>query len=343
MKKHSLKIMTTGCLLFSFEATASTCTDINCKALGYSTENIDGCMEYIYCPLDPSYKKCILKGTDDCSYFTKSDKTDWCDENYLVKCPSDPSLTLCGKVKDGYCGVEGYDSAYQTIDDCPEGEEINLLKFPWGTCGKCVTGCPEGYSSLLQSVADCGTSDDWTFSSTISSTGKICGKCETKPCPSGYSTAYQTVSDCGYGAWNLSSSGTSGGKKCNKCIAKTCSDYTFIAPDGVEHSLSTFSSQNGYMCGAAQRVASGVSTKTCYPCYRCNINMCRDESDVIPVKFGAPFEGCPMGWYALTDVSRGYRNATYGEYTGKCGTAECVTAEEAENYPLAGGSYDECY
>lgn len=352
MKNIMIKIFGIGYLLTGFNAYALTCVNDyggtescasnsktigNCETLGYSTEDVHNCGQYIYCPYDKNYKKCVREDDDDCYGYSRDDKTAWCKDGYVVECPSDSSLTACGKVREDFCGnAAGYNPDYKSINDCPGGskdwEDFRLIKLPWGTCGKCISSCPEGYSPAYQDVSDCGASDEWVYSYVKSELGKRCGKCERKTCPTGYSTAYQTLEDCGNGAWSrLENNGTVGNVKCNKCIAKTCSNYVFTAPDGLEHAMRSEKPGLDYMCSASVSVPSGRTTTRCYKCYTCN-TLCREaiHKGEIPLKGGKPFEGCEFGAYGITYLKMPSYKATYDEYSGECSRTDCYNMLDEE-------------
>ena len=69
-------------------------TQPTCEQLGYSKSVDSNCDDYILCPFDTSYKKCIT-GKVDCAElgFTQDDKSEWC--NKIVTCQTDSSYTLC--------------------------------------------------------------------------------------------------------------------------------------------------------------------------------------------------------------------------------------------------------
>ncbi len=175
-------------------------TQPTCEQLGYSKSIDANCDDYILCPFDTSYKKCIT-GKVDCAElgFTQDDKSEWC--NKIVTCQTDSSYTLC--------------AATENCDDFP------LSKCPTGAnCSSCgigtdvsykVDSCEEGY--------------------------KLSGNtCVAKSCPSGYSTAYQSVANCGTTGskgWILSANGFSGDKICGKCTAKTCSSHGYSTSGGT--------------------------------------------------------------------------------------------------------------
>lgn len=171
-------------------------TQPTCEQLGYSKTVDSNCEDYILCPFDTSYKKCIT-GKVDCTGlgFTQEDKSGWCGN--VITCPTDASYTLC---------AEAFENP-----------------------------CPNGYDSRPTSVADCGEqgSNGWTFSTQIitgnSGENITCGKCTPKTC-SGYYEQYQSVSDCGTSGsngWKFASC-YAGEELRGKCTAKTCSSYGYM-------------------------------------------------------------------------------------------------------------------
>ncbi len=69
----------------------------DCKSLGYSTNDVDGCVQYLKCPFDTSYKRCVAKTDDTDENTTQTDTS--CRIGYIF-------------YSDGSCSnVENYDSA----------------------------------------------------------------------------------------------------------------------------------------------------------------------------------------------------------------------------------------
>ncbi|MBE6450840.1 MAG: DUF1566 domain-containing protein [Alphaproteobacteria bacterium] len=94
----------------------------DCKTLGYSNQDVSGCTNYLYCPFNTNYKRCVAGGNElDCEElgYTTDDKSAWCGK--ILTCPNDSRLTSCsaglqlcalGDVfySDGSCGnVYDYD------------------------------------------------------------------------------------------------------------------------------------------------------------------------------------------------------------------------------------------
>lgn len=167
----------------------------DCKTLGYSTVNVEGCKHYLYCPFDKSYKKCVDAGKSCVELgFTKGDKSSWCGK--LITCDSDRTYTAC---------VESFENP-----------------------------CPDGYDPRKTSVADCGSqgSNGWIFrTQTITGNNgeKItCGQCTPQTC-TGYSESYKSASDCGSSGANgwLFNTCYAGETLKGRCTAKTCSNHGY--------------------------------------------------------------------------------------------------------------------
>ena len=98
------------------------------------------------------------------------------------------------------------DYPFTNKDTCQEGGYTCIESATGSGCWKQTgsTSCPSGYSTAYQSVDNCGTSkaNGWTFSSSGTSGGKVCGKCDPKTCSSGQTTACTTSSYANVGTEN---------------------------------------------------------------------------------------------------------------------------------------------
>ena len=146
-------------------------TQPTCEQFGYSKSVDANCDDYILCPFDTSYKKCIT-GKVDCAElgFTQDDKSEWC--NKIVTCQTDSSYTLCAATENcddftlskcptgancSSCGI-GTDVSYK-VDSCKEGYKLSgntctvnactgytLSKCPTGAnCSSCISGSSTKY------------------------------------------------------------------------------------------------------------------------------------------------------------------------------------------------------
>ena len=122
-----------------------------------------------------------------------------------AQCPSDYPFTSQATCQEG-----GY-----TCTESASGSEC------WKQTGS--TSCPSGYSTAYQSVDNCGTSkaNGWTFSSSGTSGGLVCGKCTKKDCSSGQTTACTTSSYANVGTENTGA--YSGDTQCFTC-SYTCNN-----------------------------------------------------------------------------------------------------------------------
>ena len=213
----------------SASAALNCTTQPTCEDLGYSKIS-ENCEDYVSCPFDLNYKKCIT-GKVDCVElgFSTENKSGWCGN--IITCPADDSYTLC---------AEAYEDP-----------------------------CPNGYDSRLTSVADCGSqgANGWTFSSqTITGNNGediVCGKCTAKTC-SGYYASYQSVDDCGLSTVTDKSGWTfdtcyAGDTLMGKCTAKTCTSHGYMTSQQVD-----------YLCKKSSYVYLGNTRSICYDCVRCS-------------------------------------------------------------------------
>lgn len=175
----------------------------DCQTLGYSTQNVDGCEHYLYCPFDKAYKKCVdglSAGGDDsmCAGFP------------LYWCPENANCSRCQ-----YAPNENYNYTEVTrykVLGCFPG-------FFWNgrICeNNYTTNCTRNYGRVIE---DCGGSgaDGWMFGTKTDSKG--CFECLPKECPAG---SY-TYGSCQTGEIDVSTA-YYGGMKCVKCEKVKCID-----------------------------------------------------------------------------------------------------------------------
>ena len=216
----------------------------NCTNGGYTctttTENGKTC--YIRngsqsCPSDYN------NGTTPCSGgtgYTYSQETTTVGSNTCYKCTyscasgwtagSCPSGKTCTNSITSpvacYTGAQcPSDYPFTNKDTCQEGGYTCIESATGSGCWKQTgsTSCPSGYSTAYQSVDNCGTSkaNGWTFSSSGTSGGKVCGKCDPKTCSSGQTTACTTSSYANVGTENTGA--YSGDTQCFTC-SYTCNN-----------------------------------------------------------------------------------------------------------------------
>ena len=206
-------------------------TQPTCEQLGYSKSVDANCDDYILCPFDTSYKKCIT-GKVDCAElgFTQDDKSEWC--NKIVTCQTDSSYTLC--------------AATENCDDFP------LNKCPTGasSCSSCskdddlkfkVDSCKSGYT-YANDTCKANSCTGYTLTKCPDN-----GYCDD--CLSGSTTKYK-LTGCKDGFVQSS----------NSCRAKTCSDYGYTELD--------FGTR---VCNNKISIKNGSTYITCYSsCYLCS-------------------------------------------------------------------------
>ena len=148
----------------------------DCATLGYSTDSVSGCNQYLYCPFNSSYKRCVSNNDNtavDCTAlgFTATDKSAWCSK--IVKCKDNTALTLCEK------------------NLTCESNEILIN----GQCVKVYTSCSAaGYFAPSECTAGYTCSGDVSIYTSTTGTTANCYKFRLeKRCPTGYATA---VANC---------------------------------------------------------------------------------------------------------------------------------------------------
>ena len=120
----------------------------DCITLGYSTDNVEGCSNYLYCPFNTAYKKCVAGGEKlDCEKlgYTTDDKSAWCSN--IITCPNNITLTACV----GQCVYN--DICVDKIDEATASMPSQFAQLQFEDCTACgetgqvVTGwkCNDGY------------------------------------------------------------------------------------------------------------------------------------------------------------------------------------------------------
>ncbi|MCM1323764.1 MAG: autotransporter outer membrane beta-barrel domain-containing protein, partial [Acetobacter sp.] len=168
--------------------------------------------------------------------------------------------------------------------------------------------CPTGYDTAYQSVASCGSSGDkgWTYTSSGTSGGLKCGKCDPKICPNPQETTC-TAADS-YHTLTVTESTTdfAGNTACKTCTYG-CQTGLFT----TENECKT----DGYTC--TERAQNGVS------CWE------RTGSEGCPTDYIANLSDCsakthPEGWtYTSTSVG--------GITCGKCTAKTCTSPFNTTN------------
>ena len=159
------------------------------------------------------------------------------------------------------------------------------------------TGCPDGYSTAYQSVDNCGTSkaNGWTFSSSGTSGGQVCGKCTAKSCSTGQITActsssYATVSTDETGAY-------SGDTQCFTC-SYTCNNTSGFAscPTGASSCGTDSVSGCKYVISCNASEGYVLTNGTCACDSRFSHNSCPTGANCSQCEGKYGVDGCKDGY-----------------------------------------------
>ena len=139
MKKLCLTLLSLCSVLSPFSLANAACSNVTCEELGYSKSDVAGCNNYIYCPLDASYKACYsYKSYTNGACPTGAN----CDMRYkITKCPSGYAINLtrtaCVK-STATCSAGQYNNN-GTCTACPAGT-YNSTSGSATSCTKCASG-----------------------------------------------------------------------------------------------------------------------------------------------------------------------------------------------------------
>ncbi len=140
----------------------------DCSTLGYSKANVDGCVKYLYCPFDTSYKRCITQKAMDCSDYP------------LTKCPDNGFCSECNDGSTTKYKLDRCDNCFSQISVnggmCSRNYQYDKCPTDAGaaTCSECtysgktvynILTCKPGYklngvfsnSRTCVKIADCDT------------------------------------------------------------------------------------------------------------------------------------------------------------------------------------------
>ena len=219
--------------------------------------------------------------------------------------------------------------------------------------------CPSGYTAGLEDCSGKAHPEGWNYSSSGTSGGQVCGKCEAKTCTNGASTSNTSVSSCGVGGsegWNFSINGYAGDTACGLCTARTCdtgsTDITSAADcqttgingwtiNRVDYAGNTACNEcvaktcpvgsstsqtcnNGtYTTGSAQETGSFQGNTPCYECsYACN------ESNAF-----ASQTNCTNGGYTCTTTTENGKTCYI-----RNGSQSCPSEYNNGTTPCSGGT-----
>ena len=155
----------------------------DCAILGYSTENVKDCAQYLRCPFNSDYKICVSGATSssiDCATlgFTQDDKSTWCAPDKIIKCPTNESLTLCNGVNTEVmdCASLGFTSSDKTetcpaekIVTCPTDSSLTICTEPGAKPINCAelgfTQDDKSEICLAEKIIKCPTDETYTLCS----------------------------------------------------------------------------------------------------------------------------------------------------------------------------------
>ena len=151
----------------------------SCADLGYSKTHISGCTDYIYCPFDTSYKKCVTARTANnrCNSFTLND------------CPANANCDYCA-------------TAYKIVG-CDDGYTLKN-----NSC-VCATSCtnkinqsdiPTNASAITESCTACDVSANiitgWKCDTGYTKVGNLCELTYANCEQAGYRSSKVTNASC---------------------------------------------------------------------------------------------------------------------------------------------------
>lgn len=264
----------------SGQAAETQCLYNDCERLGY--KRIDAlrdtpCESFLACPYDSKYIKCDLLPTCKDLGFTKYEKQ-WCSN--IVRCPTDPSYTLCRSL----CG------------GCAEGTALDPADL------NCANGYKPSYRLVCRRAS--GKAHSCRSVPNTNDCGQLCYEC--KDCDDGaYWCKDGMLEDC--------SKDENGNEIC-ECRAEatltSCEKGTYISEVRRPTCLVNSSLQNRYICEKCPEGWTNESSDK-YTCDKCNeekgyYNTCPTGSKCTEIhsKFGTCFQfgGCDETLYPLEEI-----------------------------------------
>ena len=235
----------------------------DCSTLGYSKANVDGCVKYLYCPFDTSYKRCITQKAMDCSDYP------------LTKCPDNGFCSECNDGSTTKYKLDRCDNCFSQISVnggmCSRNYQYDKCPTDAGaaTCSECTYSGKTVYNILT-------CKPGYTLNSVVSNSRTcVANKCDGYTliqCP-----ANGNCSSCQAGStikWKLDSCKEGYYKSGNSCLPNTCSGFT----------LSTCPTN-----GICSECVSGSTTKykldSCEDGYKLFNNICKPYQPVIRLTY----------------------------------------------------------
>ena len=175
-------VLTAALLILSISAASAALqcgAKPSCVDLGYSKTHISGCTEYIYCPFDTSYKKCVTARTANnrCNNFALND------------CPANANCDYCA-------------TAYKIVG-CDSGYTLKNNTFV------CATACtnkisqsaiPADATAVTESCTACDVSTniitDWKCNTGYTKVGSRCELTYDSCEKAGYLTSQVVNANC---------------------------------------------------------------------------------------------------------------------------------------------------
>jgi len=163
----------------------------DCETLGYSNKDVSGCTNYLYCPFNTNYKKCVAGCKElNCAElgYTSENKTAWCTN--VITCPNNITLTACV----GQCVYNDIcvDKTYEITASMPTNAQLKYTNCTaCGQTNSIVTNweCKSGYKRI----------DDDSIYNGCGTDSPRCYACNSKYLPADNCRNYQScISDCEY-------------------------------------------------------------------------------------------------------------------------------------------------
>lgn len=178
----------------------------SCASLGYTTSDIEGCDNYVYCPFDTTYKACVGEQQGECDA-----------DCILDACPSNANCTECGnsKFKITSCRytTKLTPDKRACIESCSSYSGAKIAECPdLAECDECTDGenvyyvindCLTGYT-ISNNTCVIDRCSGYPFSQCL--TGYSCTKCQSGASPYVLSVSYKykpsgTLPACGQGEY----------------------------------------------------------------------------------------------------------------------------------------------
>ena len=237
-----------------YGGTDNSCVNItapagDCGDLGYTTDDVENCTNYIRCPFDTRYKICVAGAANtsiDCATlgFTADDKTNWCLAENIVVCPNNANLTLCSNYNKEAFTLDCEELGYTTEDKSSWCDNIVTCPID-DTLTFCASGSQLDCAALGFTETDkagwCKTVVECPKDTTFSLCAEPCTYSSEDVCRNISGGICEQGSD---GCWNLKSCSTGYENSGDKCVASSCPDGSSTTKT-VNSCLSEYASLTG--------------------------------------------------------------------------------------------------